>query len=110
MSDLRHAVEAAFDFRGDVTLHLKDGSTVVGYVFDRRLDSDEPTVHCYPADGSPVELPIAQVERIEHSGRDMATGRSWEEWVKKWDAAKAEGRDMDEIAPKPTHLDDGESD
>src|ERR1043166_8961320 len=29
-------LEKAFDYRGDVTLTLRDGRTVAGYVFDRR--------------------------------------------------------------------------
>lgn len=35
-SELRAALEQAFDYRGDVTITLKSGETVVGYVFDRR--------------------------------------------------------------------------
>jgi hypothetical protein len=34
--DVRQALEKAFDYRGDVTLTLKDGRVVHGYVFDRR--------------------------------------------------------------------------
>src|SRR5919204_29783 len=35
--DLRDALEKAFDYRGDVTITLKNGNTVEGYVFDRRV-------------------------------------------------------------------------
>src|ERR1700761_5150760 len=31
------ALEKAFDYRGDVTITKKDGSTVEGYIFDRRI-------------------------------------------------------------------------
>ena len=34
--ELRTALEQAFDYRGDVTLTLKSGEMVVGYVYDRR--------------------------------------------------------------------------
>ena len=34
--ELCKALESAFDYRGDVTLTLKSGETVVGYIFDRR--------------------------------------------------------------------------
>src|ERR1700723_2739468 len=34
--EIRAAFEKAFDYRGDVTLTLKDGSKVEGYIFDRR--------------------------------------------------------------------------
>src|SRR4051812_15775523 len=33
--ELRVALEKAFDYRGDVTLTLKDGRRVEGYIFDR---------------------------------------------------------------------------
>src|SRR2546427_9687941 len=34
--DLRAALEKAFDYRGDVTMTLNNGSKVEGYIFDRR--------------------------------------------------------------------------
>ncbi|MGB6979150.1 MAG: hypothetical protein WBD66_08085, partial [Candidatus Acidiferrales bacterium] len=37
--DLRAALEKAFDYRGDVTITRRDGSTVEGYLFDRRTDA-----------------------------------------------------------------------
>jgi len=33
--ELRDALEKAFDYRGDVTITLRDGTRVEGYVFDR---------------------------------------------------------------------------
>ena len=35
-AEIREALEKAFDYRGDVTVTRKDGSTVEGYLFDRR--------------------------------------------------------------------------
>src|ERR1035441_10183976 len=37
--DLRHALEEAFDYRGDVSITRKDGTRVEGYIFDRRQGS-----------------------------------------------------------------------
>ena len=34
--ETRKALEKAFDYRGDVTITRKDGSTVEGYLFDRK--------------------------------------------------------------------------
>ena len=34
--EIHQALEKAFDYRGDVTLTLKNGDVVHGYVFDRR--------------------------------------------------------------------------
>ncbi len=35
-AEIREALEKAFDYRGDITITKKDGSQVVGYLFDRR--------------------------------------------------------------------------
>ena len=36
-SEIREALEKAFDYRGDVTITRRDGTILQGYVFDRRL-------------------------------------------------------------------------
>src|SRR5947209_19307043 len=38
-AEVREALEKAFDYRGDVTITLKNGSKVEGYLFDRRSGS-----------------------------------------------------------------------
>src|SRR6201991_3627179 len=38
-AEIREALEKAFDYRGDVTITRKDGSQIVGYLFDRRTGS-----------------------------------------------------------------------
>lgn len=63
------ALQVAFDYRGDATLTLDDGSTVAGYVMDPgpgdvRLWMDEG--------GSPQVVPSARIRHIELSGRDPA--------------------------------------
>jgi hypothetical protein len=35
-ADVRDALEKAFDYRGDLTILLKDGGKIEGYVFDRK--------------------------------------------------------------------------
>ena len=37
--EVRIALEKAFDYRGDITITRKDGTTVEGYLFDRRSGS-----------------------------------------------------------------------
>ncbi len=45
-AEIREALEKAFDYRGDLTLTLKDGQTVEGYLFDRRCEGDNLS-DCY---------------------------------------------------------------
>ena len=35
-AEIREALEKAFDYRGDITITKKDGTQIVGYLFDRR--------------------------------------------------------------------------
>lgn len=86
-------IEKAFDYRGDVTLHLVGGEQVEGYLFNRNLDCDSPHVEVYPKGSETVRLiVIEQIERIEFTGKDAAAGRTWEAWLEKVEAAEAEGK------------------
>src|SRR5438045_901071 len=85
--EIRVALEKAFDYRGDVTITLRDGRTVEGYVFDRRDGKglDDSVVRVMQKAGDEkVVVPYAQIARLEFSGRDTAAGRSFETWVKKY--------------------------
>lgn len=87
--ELADAVDQAFDYRGDVTLVLSDGRTVEGYLFDRRREAGELRVML--ADGGREVVGYSSVKSIALSGRDPATGRSWETWVKKYIEKKRAG-------------------
>ena len=36
--ELREGLEKAFDYRGDLTITLKNGQNIEGYAFDRRMN------------------------------------------------------------------------
>jgi hypothetical protein len=92
--ELRDALEKAFDYRGDVTITRKDGSTVEGYVFDRRTGKSlaESQVRLLPSiGGARVSIRYADIAALVFSGRDTAAGKSWEAWVRKYWEKKAVG-------------------
>src|ERR1700728_5486167 len=92
--EIRAALEKAFDYRGDVTITRKDGSTVEGYLFDRRTGSTlkESFVRLYPKNSNEkVAVSYAEIGALAFSGRDTAAGKSWEAWVKKYAEQKAAG-------------------
>ena len=92
--ELRIALEKAFDYRGDVTVTLRDGSKVEGYVFDRISGPALTTsfVRLIPSDSSPRrKIAYADIAALAFSGRDTAAGKSWEAWVKKYWENKASG-------------------
>lgn len=104
--DLRNALEKAFDYRGDVTLTLKDGRTIQGYVFDRRSGKAlaDSAVRVIPAnERAKVTVAYSEIAALAFTGRDTAAGKSFEAWVKKYWEKKAAGEKN--IAIQPEALD-----
>src|SRR5437016_12812946 len=50
--EVRSALEKAFDYRGDITITKRDGSTIEGYIFDRRSGPSlaQSCVRLFPKD------------------------------------------------------------
>jgi hypothetical protein len=92
-AELRDGLEKAFDYRGDITITKKDGSTVAGYLFDRRSGATlaESFVRLFPAEGTEkLVISYAEIAGLAFSGRDPAAGKSWEAWVRKyWEKKRA---------------------
>jgi hypothetical protein len=92
-TELREALEKAFDYRGDVTITQKDGTKIEGYIFDRVAGStlSSSFVRVLPKSGAArVKIPYAEIRALAFTGRDTAAGKSWEAWVKKyWEKKEA---------------------
>jgi len=101
--ELRIALEKAFDYRGDVTLTLKDNSKIEGYIFDRVAG---PTisasfVRVLPKDSSPRrKIAYADIAALAFTGRDTAAGKSWEAWVSKYWEKKGSGESELSLEPE----------
>jgi hypothetical protein len=92
--ELRVALEKAFDYRGDITLTLKDNSKIEGYLFDRATGSSLATsfVRVIPKESrEKLKISYADIAALAFSGRDTAAGKSWEAWVNKYWAKKTSG-------------------
>jgi hypothetical protein len=92
--DVRNALEEAFDYRGDVTITLKDGTPVEGYIFDRRKGSTlaNSVVRLIPQNSTQkISVPYSEIAALAFTGRDTAAGKSWEAWVRKYWERKAAG-------------------
>lgn len=83
-SELSEAIELAFDYRGDITVELKSGGQVAGYLFNRTATGEHPTIELFPETSSgTLTIPFSEVATIAFTGEDTATGKSWETWVGK---------------------------
>ncbi|HVR73895.1 MAG TPA: hypothetical protein VMT52_06160 [Planctomycetota bacterium] len=91
---LSAAVDAALDYRGDVTLLLEGGVEVTGYLSNREAGGPEPYVEVLtPTSARPERLLYRHIHGVSFTGKDPASGKSWETWVKKHKAKKeAEAR------------------
>jgi hypothetical protein len=92
--EIRAALEKAFDYRGDITITLKSGEKVEGYIFDRRSGGSlsDSVVRLYPKSGNQkLSISYADIAALAFTGRDTAAGRSWEAWMKKYNEKKAAG-------------------
>ena len=101
--ELREGLEKAFDYRGDVTIHLKNGSAVEGYIFARRSGATlaDSSVRLFPkGDPNKVTIPYSDIQGLAFTGRDTAAGKSWEAWLKKYWEKKRAGESNIELKPE----------
>jgi hypothetical protein len=104
--EIFEALEKAFDYRGDVTLTLKGGEQVNGYIFDRRTGSSlqNSAVRIIPSnERTKLTIAYSDIAALAFTGRDTAAGKSFEAWVKKYWEKKAAGEKN--IAIEPEKLD-----
>ncbi|HEY6252572.1 MAG TPA: hypothetical protein VI685_21665 [Candidatus Angelobacter sp.] len=104
--ELRIALEKAFDYRGDVTLTLRDNTKIEGYIFDRisgpALSSS--FVRILPKDSHQrLKISYADIAALAFTGRDTAAGKSWEAWVGKYWQKKVTGEGQ--LSLEPENLD-----
>ncbi len=93
--ELRIALEKAFDYRGDVTLTLKNNSKIEGYIFDRVTGPSLSTsfVRILPSNGhAKQKIAYAEIAALAFTGKDAAAGKSWEAWVRKYWEKKSSGQ------------------
>ena len=101
--DLRHALEEAFDYRGDVTITRKDGTRLEGYIFDRRKGATlaNSVVRLIPQNSlEKISVPYSEIAALAFTGRDTAAGKSWEAWVRKYWERKAAGEQGIALEPE----------
>jgi hypothetical protein len=83
-AELSHVIDEAFRYRGDVTLHLNSGERVEGYLFNRNPDVTHPYLQIMLQDQSvPRIIQYAEIHAVSFTGEDTASGKDWEDWVKK---------------------------
>jgi hypothetical protein len=109
VSEIHEALEKAFDYRGDLTITLKDGKKIEGYVYDRKIKGPSLT-DCYirvmPKDSADkLSIAYSDIAALAFTGRDTAAGKSFAAWVKKYNEKKAAGEQNIGIDAESLELD-----
>jgi hypothetical protein len=101
--ELKHALEEAFGYRGDVQITRKNGSKIEGYVFDRRSGATlaQSAVRLVEKQsGQKVSVPYSDIAALAFTGRDMAAGKGWETWARSYWERKAAGEKNISLQPE----------
>jgi hypothetical protein len=105
-AEITEAVELAFDYRGDVTLTLRSGESVTGYIYNRHAGITGPYLELLSADRPDAQrIPYADITTIAFTGEDTANGKSWETWVsKKESERRTEAEKIEAVARTKGYL------
>jgi len=89
---LAEVIDRAFDYRGNTTIVKRDGTEVVGYLFNRSRLVPEPFVQFFDEKGDgPFTVLYAEITNIKFTGKDTAAGNSWKAWVERKERERAQG-------------------
>ncbi|MGA3262434.1 MAG: hypothetical protein ABSC47_00130 [Terracidiphilus sp.] len=101
--NLRQALDKALDYRGDVTLTLKNGERIEAFIFNCKSG---PTLaesflqYFTPSSPEKRKVGYADIARVEFTGKDRAAGKHWEDWVKAYNEKKAVGEKDIALVPE----------
>ena len=103
--EIHEAFDKAFDYRGDLTITLRTGDKMEGYVFDRRAetaDLSQCVVRMFPKNSAEkMSIRYSDIAALAFTGKDSAAGKSFDAWVKKYNEKKARGEKNIGIEAEP---------
>jgi hypothetical protein len=80
--ELARVIDEAFDYRGDVTVVMRDGTERVAYLCNR--DAERGVVQLLESTGDgPVTVRYADIRTVRFTGKDPASGKSYAAWLKR---------------------------
>ena len=99
-------IEDAFHYRGDVTLDLQSGERIEGYIFNRNPNAEPPYLQIFiEGRSAPRHIPYSEILAVSFSGENTASGKDWEEWIKKKESERqAESARVEAAARARGHL------
>jgi small nuclear ribonucleoprotein (snRNP)-like protein len=105
--DLLKVIAKAVDYRGDVTVILKDGSTKEGFLYNYDKFTDLVSIYIRTAkrESHQDSFKYDTIQEIIFSGEDEAFGKSWDDWMTKGDKERAKAAEKaKELSEQLGHL------
>ena len=105
-TDLEEAIRLAFDYRGDTTLQLQDGTQIDGFLYN--IDAKKGIASVFVKEGKdsvPKTVSYDNIKGVLFSGDDTAFGKSWDDWsTKSAKQREEEAERARQLAAKLGHL------
>lgn len=93
-------VERAFQYRGDVTIHTENSSSITGYLFNRNTRAGEPFVQLFETQtGREVSILYRSITGVLFTGRDAAAVTD-----KRFEALQHRREEQAQAVPHPSHM------
>jgi hypothetical protein len=89
-----------------VTLDLQSGERIEGYIFNRNPNAEPPYLQIFiEGRSAPRHIRYAEILAVSFSGENTASGKDWEEWIKKKESERqAESARVEAAARARGHL------
>lgn len=93
LTELKQQIEAAFDYRGHVTVTLKDNTAVEGFLFNRQFSDPKRQTEGFVEmiirnKDESRRIAIADIQSIALTGEDCAAGNSYADYLAKQKAGQ----------------------
>ena len=93
-------VESAFHYRGDVTVYMREGGAVTGYLYNRDTRAGERFAQMFETQtGREVSLSYRNITAVHFTGRDAAAAAD-----ERFEAIQGRRQERAEAAPSPPHV------
>ena len=84
---LQEEIEVAYDYRGYVTITLKNKDNVEAFVFNREFANpklkEDYFIEAFLKSGEKKQISMKEIESVQITGEDFAAGKSYEDHLKK---------------------------
>ncbi len=86
--NLKNQIEAAFQYRGHITISFKDGSSAEGYLYNREFENPKLAQDHFvdvflKGSGNPIRYRMTDIATVSLTGTDEAEGKSYQDWMAK---------------------------